>query len=123
MENDVFINKLINGTKNGILEWKPAKSIKLHSIYQPYYIQNGDKKLVLEKYSTIEYDGYGEEIQSSNCMISICDNEFNTISEIFESDLKKSSDLWRLYRLAERKANNVDDIMESFITGIKDIDF
>lgn len=123
MENEIFVNKLINGTKNGKVEWKPAKSNKLHSAYQPYYIENGDKKLVLEKYNTVEYDGYGEEVQSANCMISICDDEFNTISEIYEDDLKKSSDLWRLYRLAERKANKVDDIMEGFIEGIDDIDF
>lgn len=123
MDNGIFVNKLINGTKDGKLKWKPAKSNKLYNTYQPYFLQKDDKKLVLEKYNTVEYDGYGEEIQTAKCMISICDENFNALSEIYEDDIKKSSDLMRLYRLAERKANNVDEIMEGFVEGINDIEF
>lgn len=122
MENGVFVNKLIKGTKDGKMRWQPAKSDKLYCAYQPYFLQKGDKKLVLEKYNSMGYDGYGEEIQSANCMISICDSQYNPLSEIHEDDLKKSSDLMRLYRLAERQVNKVDDIMEEFVEGI-DVEF
>ncbi len=123
MDNDKFVKKLIKGTKDDKLEWKPAISNKLFSAFQPFYIQKGDKKLVLEKYTVTDYDGYGEEIQTANCSLSICNDNFDRLSEIYEDDLKKSNDIWRLYRLAERQANNVDDIMESFVEDIDDIDF
>lgn len=124
MDNDKFVSKLIKGTKDNKLEWKPASSNKLYSSYQPFYLQKGDKKLVLEKYTVIDYDGYGDEIQTANCSLSICDDNFDRLSEIYEDDLKKSNDMWRLYRLAERQANNVDEIMESFVEDIEDnIDF
>lgn len=124
MDNDKFVIKLIEGTKDNKLEWKPALSKKLYSIFQPFYLQKGDKKLVLEKYTVTDYDGYGDEIQTANCSLSICDDKFDKLSEIYEDDLKKSNNMWRLYRLAERQANNVDEIMESFVEGIEDsIDF
>ena len=123
MDNDIFIKKLISGTRNNKFEWKPANSNKLHSSYQPFYIQKGDKKLVLEKYNVTDYDYFGEECQTANCSLTICDNNFNRLSEIYENDLNQNNDMWRLYRLAERKANNIDDIMESFVEDIDDIDF
>ncbi|MBQ4059424.1 MAG: hypothetical protein IJD40_10900 [Lachnospiraceae bacterium] len=124
MENDKFIRKLIKGTKEEILEWKPAQSKKLYSSYQPFYLEKGDKKLVLEKCNTIEYDSYGEELTTASCMLSICDDNYNRLSMIVEEDLDKSTDLWRLYRLAERKVNKIDDIMESFVEDIQDsVDF
>lgn len=123
MDNDKFIKKLIIGTKDKKLEWKQANSNKLFSVYQPFYVQKGDNKLVLEKYTVTDYDSFGDEIQTTNCSLTICDDNFDRLSEIYEDDLKKSNDIWRLYRLAERQANNVDDIMESFVEGIDDIDF
>lgn len=101
MDNNVFVSKLIKGTKEGIIKWEPAKSNKLYNSYQPFFLQNDDKKLVLEKYNTTEYDAYGEEMQVPNCKISICDDQYNSLSDIYETDVKKSSDLMRLYRLAE----------------------
>lgn len=123
MDNNIFVNKLIRGTKEGTIKWKPAKSSNFYNLYQPYYLQKDDKKLVLEKYNTMEYDAYGEEVQIPNCKISICDDHFNSLSDIYESDIKKSSDLMRLYRLAERQANDVDQIMESFVREIENIKF
>ena len=119
MDNNVFVSKLIKGTKEGIIKWEPAKSNKLYNSYQPFFLQNDDKKLVLEKYNTTEYDAYGEEMQVPNCKISICDDQYNSLSDIYETDVKKSSDLMRLYRLAERQANNVDEIMENFVKKIE----
>ena len=82
MDNDKFVKKLIRGTKDEKLEWKPAQSNKLFSAFQPFYLQKGDKKLVLEKYTVTDYDGYGEEIQTANCSLSICDDNFERLSEI-----------------------------------------
>ncbi len=123
MDNNVFINKLIAGTKSSQLKWEPVNLKKLSSKYPSFYLQNGDKRLLLEKYLTIEYDSFGEEVQSEKCLLSVCDNGFNKLSQIYEDDLKKSGDLWRLYRIVERQANNVDDIMESFVKDIDDFRF
>lgn len=120
MDNDKFVQKLIKGTKGNTLEWKPASSNKLYSSYQPFYLQKGDKKLVLEKYTVTDYDGFGDEVQTANCFLSVCNDDFDRLSEIYEDDLSKSSDMWRLYRLAERQVNDVDDIMESFVEDIDD---
>ena len=62
-------------------------------------------------------------MQVPNCKISICDDQYNSLSDIYETDVKKSSDLMRLYRLAERQANNVDEIMENFVKKIDNFDF
>ena len=45
------------------------------------------------------------------------------MGQIYEDDLPKSSDLMRLYRLAERQVNNVDLIMEDFVAGVGGIEF
>ena len=122
MDNDKFIKKLLKGTKENKLEWKVASSKKLYNSYQPYYLEKGDKKLVVEKYNTVEYDCFGDEIPVTNCMLSICNDKFDNISAIIEDDLEKSNDLWRLYRLAERQANKIDEIMESFVENIEDVE-
>ena len=123
MENSVFVNKLIKGTKDGNMKWQLAKPDPLYDDHQPYFLQKGDKKLVLEKYDTTGYDGFGDEVVHTNCVISICDNENRTLGQIYEDDLPKSSDLMRLYRLAERQVNNVDLIMEDFVAGVGGIEF
>lgn len=120
MDNDLFVKKLIAGTKSSQLDWLPTTSKQLSTEYPSYYIEKSDKKLVLEKYKTTQYDGFGDEIQSINCQISIYDDQGNELSDIYEDDLKKSGDLWRLYRIVERKANKVDDIMQSFVDDIDD---
>lgn len=120
MDNNIFINKLIAGTKSSQLKWERVNSKKLSSTYPSFYFQKGDKKLLLEKYTTIEYDSFGEEVKSAKCLLSICDDNFNKLTEIYEDDLRRSGDLWRLYRIVERQANNVDDIMKSFVKDIDD---
>ncbi|MDU0323190.1 hypothetical protein RWZ02_10915 [Clostridium butyricum] len=121
MDNNRFINKLIAGTKSSQLKWERVDSKKLSSTYPLFYFQKEDKRLLLEKYTTIEYDSFGEEVKSAKCLLSICDNNFNKLTEIYEDDLRRSGDLWRLYRIVERQVNNVDDIMESFVKDIDDI--
>lgn len=122
MDNDVFVNKLIKGTKDGEVNWQPVKSKEFSNDYKKYYLQVENNKLLLEKYNSTEYDIFGDEISTVNCSLSVCDDTFNSLSEIYEDDLKISNGLIRLYRLVERKANNVDNIMEKFVEGINGTD-
>lgn len=124
MDNEIFVNKLIKGTKENKFQWEKLKSKKFINTYQTYTMKKNDKRIVIEKYDTIESDVFGDEYHTANCSLSVCDDSINLeiLTQIFESDLKKGNDLMRLYRLAERQANKVDDIMESIVEDI-DIDF
>ena len=123
MENDIFIQKLISGTKNKKLKWEARYVNRPYRSNLSYQLEKNKKLLIIGKYNTIEESAYGEEIQVTHCSVSICELNGVVLTEIGEDDLKNGSNLWRLYRLVERQANHVDDIMEQFVEDITDIDF
>lgn len=115
MDNDVFVKKLIVGTKNQELVWKIDQKVFSSTTF---YLEKGSTILVLVKYFEQEFDAWGTEIEIPYCAINICDFNRNIKHQVLEGDLTEQSELFRLYRLVERQVNNVDSIMEEFVEGI-----
>lgn len=91
-------------------------------IFNGYYAEyKNSTKIVLYQYKS--YNEY-EEVESVNCYISMVDGNFNYQYEFDESDFKpKQSDVYRLYKLIERKASGIDNIINNIINDFGNDDF
>lgn len=121
MNYDEFVVKLINGTKSNDINWRRCKSKRFPHYYPAYETQKGVNILVVQKIQYSAENDYGDSYTSTAAEISICSINYEILSEIYESDLQNESNLLRLYRIVERQANNVDDILGNFVEGIDDI--
>lgn len=121
MNYDEFIVKLINGTKSNNINWKRCQSRKFPHYYPAYETKKGENILVVQKLQYNSEDPYGDSYTTIGAEISICSINYEILSEIYESDLQNESNLLRLYRIVERQANNVNDILNNFVEGIDDI--
>lgn len=121
MNYDEFVVKLINGSKSNSICWNRCKSKKFPHYYPAYETQKGANILVIQKLQYSTEDPYGDSYTTIGAIISICSTNYEILSEIYESDLKNESNLLRLYRIVERQANKVDDILGNFVEGIDDI--
>ena len=121
MNFDEFIVKLINGTKSNDISWNRCNSKRFPHFYPAYETKKGNNILVIQKLQYTDMDPYGDSYTTTASEISICSNNYEILSEIYESDLQNSSNLLRLYRIVERQANNVDEILGNFVKNIDDI--
>ncbi len=121
MNYDEFVVKLINGTKSKNICWKRCTSKKFPHFYPAYETRKGENILVIQKLQYNTEDPYGDSYTTIGVEISICSNTYEILSDIYESDLQNESNLLRLYRIIERQANNVDDILGNFVRDIDDV--
>lgn len=121
MNYDEFVVKLINGTKSNSINWQRCKSKRFPHYYPAYETQKGGNILVIQKIQYSTEDAYGDSYTTTSAEISICSTNYETLSEIYESDLQNESHLLRLYRIVERQTNDVDNILGNFVEGIDDI--
>lgn len=121
MNYDEFVIKLINGTKSNNFKWNRCTSKRFPHYYPLYETKKGDNILVLKKLQYSDSDPYGDTYNTIAAEISICNNNYDILSDIYESDLQNESNLLRLYRIVERQANNVDAILGDFVSEIDDI--
>lgn len=63
-------------------------------------------------------DPYGDSYTTTAAAIAICSNNYEILSEIYETDLQNESNLLRLYRIVKRQANNVDEILNNFVQNV-----
>lgn len=121
MNFDEFVVKLINGTKSNAITWNRCSSKRFPHYYPIYETKKGDNILVIQKIQYSDIDPYGDSYTTTAGVISVCSISYEILTEICESDLKNQSNLLRLYRIVERQANNVNDILGGFVEGIDDI--
>ena len=121
MNLDEFVIKLINGTKSGSIKWNGCSNKRFIHYYPVYETRKGSNILVISKLQYQGTDFYGDEYEAFAAEISICSSNYDVLSEINESDLQNESNLLRLYRIVERQANNVNDILKDFVDGIDDV--
>ena len=88
-------------------------------IISAFYINRGQSKVVLYQYKYIDPN---EETEGTSIFISFTDSNFKMVYELSRSDFGPNtrSELFRLYKLIQRKANNVDQIIEDFISDFKE---
>jgi hypothetical protein len=127
MDNNYFLNKLLAGTKSGKLNWetattKPGSDI-IYNDFDAYFVKRKDKFIVLQKYTQFEYSS-GDEYNVVKYMISVCDSKFKREYDMYEDDFENDGvGLIRLYRLAERKAKKIDNLLDNLVSDIDDFLF
>lgn len=121
MNYDEFVTKLINGTKSRIINWERCSLKRFSQHYPAYETKKGENILVIRKLQYSDENSYGDSYIAISATISICSSSYQILSEIYESDLLNPSNLLRLYRIVERQANDVDNILSNFVEGIDDI--
>ena len=114
MKADRFIGELISRTMDGKgAVWKREGS--RFDKYESYGITgNNDTKVVLRMFDISHYESDGNEYTSPQCVMEIHDEDGKELGYIYEDDLNDPSDLYRLYRAAERNVNGVDARLEGF---------
>lgn len=113
MNNDKFINKLLEGTRANELKWKLSSNIN-NFTYQPYEIEKNETTLLLYRYDTSDFDDWGNEIVVVNYALNVCNRNGQILTKILDGELKNETEMVRLFRLVERQVNNVDEILSSF---------
>lgn len=121
MNYDEFVVKLINGTKSNDISWRRCRSKRFSHNYLAYETQKGENILVIQKIQYSAENEYGDSYIADAAVITICSTSYDILSEIYEADLLNESYLLRLYRIVQRQANNVDNILGNFVEGIDDI--
>lgn len=121
-----FVLALIEKTKNEQLEWRIVPQEKFNNllsnpqnIIKAYYCIYGDNIFVVgqKKYEKISKKK-NEPYEGINTFISILDMEFKYLYEITDDNFAMwGSELFRLYKLVQRKVNNIDVIMKKVIFG------
>ncbi len=119
MDNNVFLNKLIMGTKQGKILWADTAKNR-NFLHYDYFAEKGDSFLALVQ--SQEETTYGT---FETCYtLSIFDSNFNCQYSFHQDDFKRNgADLIRLYRLVERNVNDVDSRMSQIVGDIEDLDF
>jgi len=121
MNNDVFVDKLINLTKSGKLSWESGeeKAVELANgvgaFEKSFYFDNADKRINIVYFQSEDNDFINNDFY---CL------EINTLGDskhpiqFYKNDFVTSNILERLFRLAERSARKVDEVLTQIISSI-----
>lgn len=114
MKADKFIGELISRTNSGKgASWE--KTGDQFDSYQSYKLSGGnDTEVVLRMFDISHYESDGNVYTSPQCIMEIHDESGKDLGYIYEDDLDDPSNLFRLYRAAERNVNKVDERIEGF---------
>ena len=127
MQNIEFINKYINGTKNGNVIWDNC-SIPSNK-WDKAYITKKNNTIIAITFSEEKYKN-GERVPDEYKMY-ILDSSMNELYKIDNTNLEEgeteynriykkndSLSLSRLYRLADRSANKIDKLLAELSAGV-----
>ncbi|EGW36014.1 hypothetical protein [Desulfosporosinus sp. OT] len=126
MDADKFLDTLIKATKEETLHWVKVPdrmqeriSDVTAGIVGAYFIDRDQSKVVVYQYKYVDTD---EGTEGVSIHISFTDADFRVKYELNGSDFgpNKEAALFRLYKLIQRKANNIDKVMEEFINDFSD---
>ena len=123
MDNNKFLQSLIDATKRKTIEWylvdtASARKFKFYYDYAVYAVKRNDTILVLQKYKYAS-DSVSpfEESYEIGAVISICNEDYKQLYQMYEGGFD-SGELFRLYSLVERNVNKIDERLEAFINGM-----
>lgn len=121
MENDHFVNKLIAGTKSNAIQWEVAdRYFKLRNKIQTdcdiYITKRKSKEVAILKKPNPD----SENSEKVDYEIIIWEYK-DALFEITENDLEaKEVLLVRLFKLAERNAKRIDQLLNDLVNDIDD---
>lgn len=124
-DNIQFLSALISGTKSGKLDWKVLPkncyslvSNELRNVFTGFYSNYKDDKKIIIYQS--RHEDINCETVSNYYYLCITDVHFRYIYDFSEEDFyPKQSDVYRLYKLVERKATGVDDLIKNIIDDFR----
>lgn len=124
-----FIDSLISATKGDKIKWNVVPSIYLSKLSEVindladiYYVDYKEGKTIL----IYQRKSFNEQNQLENVNVDVCiaDSGFNIKYNLTSEDIGyRDADLFRLFKLVERKVNNIDSLIEDFVKDFNEMDF
>ena len=113
MDNNTFVNRLIEETESKEIKWQEIDDpFKTHREYQVEG-KNGTQ-VVARQVNVEQYEEDGVSHITQRFILEIQDELGIDLGYIYENDLFEPSDMRKLYRLAQQNANKVDERMDGF---------